>query len=49
MDNTGRIVFRSAANSLQPEVALEDVAGGIYLLRVSEGNLLGTTRIAVVK
>lgn len=49
MDNTGRIVFRSAANSLQPLIALENMAGGIYLLRVSEVNLLGSSRIAVVK
>jgi len=48
-DNTGRKVYQSMVQNNKMQIDLSNVSTGIYMLQVREGNLLGSSRIAVVK
>ena len=49
IDKTGRTVYQSMVTSNRMQIDLSNVATGIYMLQVREGNLLGASRIAVVQ
>jgi len=49
MDNTGRVVYRLNATNQMISIDLNTKAEGIYLVKVREGELFGTTWVSVSK
>ena len=49
LDNTGRAIFESTVIGSKMQIDLSEGSTGIYMIQVREDNLLGTSRIAVVK
>ena len=45
LDNTGREIFNATASNSQTSIDLSGVANGIYLVRVLEGDRIGTARV----